>query len=127
MTHSHRFDKILKIVKKIRQIKSDTNNGHTIINLAFIYLRNNEIDLYMTLKSIRTICTLTKSKSMIVVYFDENIKENGIILYYNLSKEKLYISELIPSINFGNLSNKEDFNRFYNLISSHKFITVDKL
>lgn len=116
-----RFERILKIIRKIRQIKNDSGIGCKIIDIGYIFLKNDEVDLAMTLNSIGNICRLIKAKSMIIVYFDEIQIENGMILYYNFEIDSIYVCKSIPNIEFSDIGNK-GITQLFDLIKNAEFV-----
>ena len=119
---SNTFERVLKIVKTFRKIKSDSGFGSKTTDIGYIYLRNNEIDLWMTLESIRNICNLVKCKSMLIVYFDEVVVENGMIFYYDFDKNHTYLSTEIPNIDYIDLGTSRDQNLF-EMINAGEFVS----
>jgi hypothetical protein len=116
-----RFERVLKIIKTLRRLKSDAGNGSKITNIGHIYLQNDEIDFGITLESAKNICLLSKCKSLLIVYFDDKIPENGVIVYYNLEEDSTYVNEAFPNIRFEDIATSKS-EQLFNLINTREFI-----
>lgn len=120
-----RFETILKIIKNIRKLKSDQKIGNKLIDVGHIYLEGDEIDLWMTLESIKDITRLSKCKSILIVYFDKVDIENGLIFYYNGDKDQTYLSLEIPNIILDDIGTSKS-QKLFDLINTGEFIVYEQ-
>lgn len=107
------FEKVLNIIKTIRRMKANADIPTSVVDNCRLYLRNNEDDLWMVIKSFKSICNLSKCKSLFVIYLDEQIPANGMILYYDVTTDKSYVSEFIPYGNFENIPTSSLLQQVY--------------
>lgn len=95
-------------------MKADAGIPAEMVDNCHLYLRNNEADLWVVIESFKSICNLSKCKSLFVVYLDEQIPENGMILYYDKMIDKSYVSEVIPDGNFEDIPTSSLLQQVYN-------------